>query len=112
MQPGAIGHHRVDERLDHVDPPSRRAQHPLDQVGQLPRRQDRRRQLAAPPAGDEDPPRLVDPNRSKLSDSWVLQEVRQSEDNAATRPRPWIELDPRYGIGLGPRYGIESLAGN
>jgi hypothetical protein len=33
VQPGAVGHHRVDERLAHVDPASRRAQHPLDEVG-------------------------------------------------------------------------------
>jgi hypothetical protein len=62
VQPRSVGHHRVDERRTHVDPPSGRAEHPLDKVGELPVPEDRRRQLAAAPPGDEHPARLVDPD--------------------------------------------------
>ena len=61
VQPGAVREHRVDERRRHVDPATRRPQHPLDQVGELAGTEDRRRELAAPPPGDEQPAGLVDP---------------------------------------------------
>src|SRR3954449_6168960 len=65
VQAGSVGHHRVDERLAHVDPPSRRTQHPLDQVGQLTGAEDGRGQLAAAAPGDEHPARLVDPELTR-----------------------------------------------
>ena len=49
VQPRPVGHRRVDDRGRHVDPPSQGAQYPLDQIGQLTGREDRRGQLR--PAG-------------------------------------------------------------
>jgi len=74
VQAGAIGHGRVDEGGRHVDPPSRRAQHPLNQIAELTRGQDGRRQLAATAAGDEDPTRLIHPD---LFDLGVVQVALQ-----------------------------------
>jgi hypothetical protein len=48
VQARAVRHHRVDERRAHVDPPSGRAEHPLDEVGELSVPKDRRRQLLRP----------------------------------------------------------------
>jgi hypothetical protein len=60
----------VDEGGRHVDPSTRGAQHPLDEVGQFAGREDRRRQLAAAALGDEHPAGLVDPD---LLDLRVVQ---------------------------------------
>jgi hypothetical protein len=61
VQPRAVGQHRIHERGRHVDPPTRGAQHPLHQVGELRGPEDRRRQLGPAVACDEHPARLVDP---------------------------------------------------
>ena len=74
VQPTAVGQHRVDERGGQVDPAARRLEHLLDQVTDLGVGQDDRRQLAATPAGDEDPARTVDPD---LLDRRVLEQPLQ-----------------------------------
>ena len=77
MQPRPAGQHRVDEGPAHVDAPSRGAQHPLRQVGQLPGAQDGvvsslRLRRATSPA------RLVDPEvtrdarlRAVIDETWT-----------------------------------------
>jgi len=60
----------VDEGLGDVQPPAGGPQHPLHEVADGLVVEDRRRELGAPRAGDEDPARFVDPD---LLDGRVVQ---------------------------------------
>ena len=70
VQPVSGREHRVDERSRDVDPAAGRLEHPLDEVTHIGRSQDRRGQLMATVAGDEDALRLVDPD---LLDGGVVE---------------------------------------
>ena len=75
VQPVAAGKQGVDERLADVDAPTTRLEHPLDQLVDLPTRQDDRSELVPAVTGDEDPGRIVDPERSLgLRQSMTINE--------------------------------------
>ena len=74
MEPVTVGQHGVDERLGDVDPTTAGLEHPLDQLLDLRRAQDRRGQLVPAGAGDEDAAGVVDPD---LLDRRVVEVALQ-----------------------------------
>ena len=81
VEPAAVGQRRVDERRAQVDAPPGGAQHPLDEVLHARIGQDRRGQLRAAAARDEDAAGVVDPDLLDL----VVVEVALQRPEAGDR---------------------------
>lgn len=88
VQAVALGQHRVDERAGQVDATTRGLEHPLDQLGDLRRREHQVGELVAAGAGDEDAAGVVDPD---LLDRRVVEE--RLEGAEAAHPRDQLAHD-------------------
>jgi hypothetical protein len=104
VQPAPVGEGRVHERLAEVHAATGHEQHPLDEVADLFRRQDGGGEVTAAVTGDEDPPRVVDPD---LLDGRVVEELLQGTEAGDRGVHPSTSLvgtgQGGQATGQGPR---------